>query len=185
VEAPPAPHTKDAPAIRRFVLETYQRLAAENPALASQPLDRDLAPERNAADWTAKAASRSEEYLFRNKCRYCHEYERMDGDFPVVRRVAPIRNRYAGSKPEGEPWLVRGEFSHRAHRAVACSSCHVAARTSAKTADVLIPALKNCTACHGQGDRRVDRCATCHLYHNKLQERDRDRRSVEELVGAL
>lgn len=176
VEAPPAPHTKDTPKIRQFILETYQRLAAENPSLLTRPLDRDLTPEPNAAAWVAKAAAKSEEYLLQNKCRYCH------GEFPV-RKVGLLRGRYVEGKPEGEPWLTRGEFSHRAHRAVTCSSCHAAARASAKTSDVLIPGLKNCTSCHGTTGARLDRCSTCHLYHNKTQERDRDRRSVEELIG--
>ncbi len=183
VEAPPAPHTKDAPAIRRFIAETYQGLVAANPSLVTRPLDRDLQPERSAAAWMAKASSRSEEYLFQNKCKYCHEFEPRSGELPAVRHVSPIRGRWVDPGPDGEPWLLRGEFSHRAHRAVACSSCHTTARASAKTADVLIPRMPACLPCHGPSGTRLDQCSQCHLYHNKLQERDRDRRPVEELIG--
>ncbi len=185
VAAPPAPHTKDAQAIRRFILETYQSLAAANPALTQTPLDRDLSPEPNAAAWVAKAARISEQYLFEKKCRYCHEYQGMNGEFPMIAKVNQIRGHYLEGLPQGEPWLVRGEFSHRAHRAVECTSCHTAARASTKTTDVLIPSMKSCAPCHGASGTNLDRCYMCHQYHNKSKERDRDRRPVEELIGTL
>jgi hypothetical protein len=182
VEARPAPHTKDAPAIRQFIRDTYQKLVEANPSLIGQLLGRDLAAAPNAGAWVAQASARSEEYLFQNKCRYCHEYAGMNGDFPVVKKVNQVRGRYVETRPEGDPWLARGEFSHRAHRAVACESCHTAARSSSKTSDVLIPGIKRCAPCHGAGSARIDRCSECHLYHNKLQERDRDRRPIEQLI---
>src|SRR5439155_5456550 len=40
VEAAPAPHTKDAPAIRRFIQESYQNLAAANPSLVTITIHR-------------------------------------------------------------------------------------------------------------------------------------------------
>ena len=183
VEGPPAPHTKDPQTIRQFILDTYQNLAMSNPSLTSTPIDRDFTAEPNAQAWVAKAARKSEQYLFENKCKYCHEYEGYAGEFPVIRKVNQIRGRYVEGRPEGEPWLVRGEFSHRAHRAVECVSCHSTARTSTKTSDVLIPTLKSCTSCHGASGTSIDRCYQCHLYHNKNNERDRDRRPVEQLIG--
>ena len=185
VNAPPAPHTKDPLTIRKFILDTYQELAATNPSLTSIPLDRDFTPEPNVQAWVAKAARKSEQYLFENKCKYCHEYEGTNGEFPVIRKVNQIRGRYVEGRPEGEPWLMRGEFSHRAHRAVECVSCHTAARNSTKTSDVLIPAMKGCTPCHGASGTNIDRCYQCHLYHNKTNERDRDRRPVEQLIGRV
>ena len=185
VEAAPAPHTKDAPKIRQFILETYQNLAAANPSLTRRPLDRDMNPEPNAAAWIAKATKMSEEYLFNHKCKYCHEYAAMDGSFPVIRKVNRIQGRYVESKPEGEPWLQRAEFSHRAHRALDCAGCHAQAKTSTKTSDVLIAGMKDCTACHGASGTQIDNCSTCHAYHNKSKEQDHDRRSVQQLIGKL
>lgn len=185
VAAPPAPHTKDAPAIRKFILETYQALVSANPAIVQTPLDRGFTPEPSSAAWVAKAARLSEEYLFEKKCKYCHEYEGMNGEFPVIAKVNRIHGRYERARPDGEPWLARAEFSHRSHRAVECSSCHAAARGSMKTSDVLIPAMKTCGPCHGASGANLDRCSTCHLYHNKTNERDRDRRPVEQLIGAV
>ena len=185
VDAPPAPHNRDPRAIRGFIRETYARLLAADPTLASRPLGRGLVPEPNAATWLAKASQRSEEYLFEKKCTYCHEYARVEDGLPVVKPVAPVAGHYVAGKPEGEPWLARGEFNHRAHRAVSCSSCHSTARASTKTSDVLLPGMKSCTACHGSSGTSLDRCSQCHLYHNKLKETDRDRRSIEELLGGV
>ena len=111
----------------------------------------------------------SEQYLFDRKCGYCHQTA---GD-GVVRTVNRIAGRYVESKPEGDPWLERGEFSHRSHRAVECDSCHTQARTSTKTEDVLIPAMKTCMPCHGDSGTALDRCAECHQYHNRNLEKDR------------
>ena len=93
----------------------------------------------------------------------------------------------AGGRPERLTMLdvARGEFSHRAHRAVDCSGCHSAARSSENTADVLIPAMKDCLKCHGSSGTHLDRCSECHLYHNKTEERRKDGRPADLLIGRL
>jgi hypothetical protein len=132
--------------------------------------------------------SKSEQYLFQNKCIYCHQYETAAGVYPVVKKVNWIRGRYVASKPQGEDWFQAqngrstAEFSHRSHRAVACISCHVKAVQSAKTDDVLVPDMQSCLPCHGRTGTPQDRCAECHLYHDKTRELDRDRRPVDQLV---
>jgi predicted CXXCH cytochrome family protein len=110
----------------------------------------------------ASAIKDSEDYLFGRKCGYCH----VMAGYGEVRKVSPIAGR----------WLPRGEFSHRAHRAVECESCHTAARASAKTEDVLIPSMRTCLPCHGQSRAGLDRCSECHLYHNKSLEQEPPRR---------
>lgn len=184
-EAPSAPHTKDPLTIHQFIADTYAKLAAANPSLLTVSLERDLTTEPNAAAWVAKAARRSEEYLFEKKCTYCHQTQGDLGGFPVIRKVNQIRGRYIDGRPDGEPWLLRAEFSHRSHRAVECISCHTTARNSTKTSDVLIPGLKSCGVCHGVSGTSIDHCSECHLYHNKNRERDRDRRPVEQITGGL
>ena len=181
-EAAPAPHTKDPPTIHNFIVESYRRLWAANPAIVQRPLGRDLLPAQNAEAWLAAVVKESETFLFEKKCRYCHEYEGMRDGFPVVKKVNLIRGEYVEGRPEGRPWLAHAQFSHRAHRAVDCSSCHQAARTSAKTEDVLIPRLQNCLPCHGNTGTPQDHCAQCHLYHDKSKELDKDRRPVEQLL---
>ncbi len=181
--APPAPHTKDPKTIHQFIAQSYQKLLQANPAVIRQPLGRDLLPAPNAAAWLASVVTQSETFLFEKKCTYCHEYEPVRSEFPVVKKVNLIRGQYVEGKPNGQPWLEHASFSHRAHRAVDCSSCHRAARTSTKTEDVLIPKMSNCLPCHGATGASQDYCTQCHLYHDKSKELDKDRRPVEQLVG--
>lgn len=164
----PAPHTRDPQAIRQFILASYRQALAANPQLAHRPLGNDLAAMPTPAAWLDRVVRDSETFLFQRKCEYCHE---PSGNDQVVKKVNVIHGRYVETKPDGEPWLPRGEFSHRSHRAVECDSCHAAARISARTFDVLIPKMQTCLPCHQQSEANLDRCSTCHLYHNRSLEK--------------
>ena len=184
-EAPPAPHTKDPAAIRRFITESYQKLLAVDPGIARRPLGRDLDPQPNPAAWLARVVRQSESFLFERKCKYCHEYQGMQGDFPVVKKVTPIRGQFREGEAAPSRWLPGARFSHRAHRAAECVSCHRAARSSAKTEDVLIARMESCLPCHSHTSTAQDQCPQCHLYHDKTKERDRGRRPLEQLTAWL
>jgi hypothetical protein len=146
--APPAPHTRDAKAIHEFVVAAYRGM----------PDAESLVKE-------------SEDYLFGRKCGYCHEGVQANGP------VSNLPHRAIGGRyPSGAPWFERAEFDHRTHRAVACDSCHAAARASTKTADVLIPKFENCQPCHGDSHAELDRCGVCHVYHKKNLEKDVERK---------
>ena len=179
----PAPHTKDVNTIHAFVMAAFQSGLQQNPAIIQKPLGRDTEPVRNPQAWLERVVKDSEDFLFERKCSYCHEYEGQNGGYPMVRKVGRIRGQYVEGMPDGLPWLQRGEFSHRAHRAVDCSSCHTTARTSTKTSDVLIPRMKSCTPCHGASGTAIDNCAQCHLFHNKSKEMDKDRRPIDQLIS--
>jgi len=176
-DAPPSPHTKDAAAIQEIVRKTYRDLLARDPRVVAQPLGNDLYPQPNATEWMETVTKASLEYIFvRKGCPYCHQME----SYAVVKKVAaPILGRF----PDSSPWFQRGEFSHRAHRPLACDSCHNAARASAKTEDVLIPAMKTCLPCHGESRAGLDRCSECHQYHNRSLEKERERRPTEQLIS--
>jgi hypothetical protein len=176
-DAPPSPHTKDAKLIQEIVANTYRDALARNSALLIRPLGRDLTPQPSAAAWLERVTKESLDYLFEKKCTYCHRAE----SYAVMMKIAPIAGRF----PEPTPWLQRGEFSHRAHRAVECDSCHSTARASTKTEDVLIPTMKTCLPCHGDSRASLDRCSECHRYHNRTIEREKERRPTEKLVGLL
>jgi hypothetical protein len=182
--AVPSPHTKDPQTIHQFIAATYSRLLQSDPALASRPLGNELTPPPNAAAWLNRVTKDSEQFLFQRKCSYCHEYQGFDQGFPIVRKVNRIYGRYVEGQPGGSPWLMRGEFSHRAHRAVECESCHTAARASTQTSDVLIPVMKSCLPCHQDSRAGLNRCSECHLYHNKSLEKDRDRRPAGQVFTA-
>jgi mono/diheme cytochrome c family protein len=150
---------------RELEFDVYQTLG---PAAPPAPHTRDA---KTIRDFVAAAyrgrpdADRlikdAESYLFNRKCAYCHE-----GGGPDVRKVGTI----------GGAVFTRGEFEHRAHRAVACESCHAAARASTKTSDVLLPKMESCLPCHGDSGADLDRCALCHQYHNRSLEKDVERK---------
>lgn len=101
--------------------------------------------------------------------------------------------------PEGDPalfrvadpaipdlWLTRSVFDHAAHTLMACTSCHAGTPASERTADILLPGIESCRACHspaGHSPRgggaaaagaspaslgsggAPDNCVLCHVYH--------------------
>jgi len=71
-------------------------------------------------------------------------------------------------------WLPHSRFSHRAHRPFACVGCHDQAKTSTKTADVLLPTIATCRMCHGGAAGARVACVECHTYHDKSKERGLD-----------
>jgi cytochrome c5 len=163
----PAPHAKDAMTIHEYVAGSYRQALAANPGLARRPLGTELVPAANAAMWLERVTRDSERYLFERKCGYCHQ----TAGGGAVRSVNLVAGRFVEGNPQGTPWLERGEFAHRSHRAVECEDCHTRARTSMKTEDVLVPGMKSCLGCHGESGSALDRCATCHLYHNRSLEK--------------
>jgi hypothetical protein len=177
----PAPHAKDAKAIREFIWRQYEGALKADPSLARRPVGNDLAAQPNLTSWMNRVVDDAVGYLFGRKCVYCH----VTAGGGEVSKVNRISGRFVEGKPEGEPWLARGEFAHRSHRAVECESCHTQAQTSRSTADVLIPAMKSCTPCHGDSGTSLDDCAKCHQYHNRMLEKDRSpSEQMRSLVGA-
>jgi predicted CXXCH cytochrome family protein len=66
-------------------------------------------------------------------------------------------------------FLPRAQFDHKAHitAGMACEQCH-AARQSQSAADVLMPPLETCRACHTSEHAMTkvpSTCATCHGFH--------------------
>jgi hypothetical protein len=167
----PAPHTRDPQTIHQHIEKTYRELLARQPDMYKRDLGRGFEASGTSEAWVAKVVSESESFLFDRKCIYCHEYQSRQGVYPVVAKVDPVVGRYVAGSTTGEPWLLRGEFSHRSHRALECTSCHKQAVDSARTSDVLIPKLASCTDCHGDSGTPIDNCSQCHLYHNKSKEK--------------
>lgn len=72
-------------------------------------------------------------------------------------------------------FLTKGWFDHDAHRETECADCHVAAKGSRASTDLLVPALRQCRDCHvGETGARIVKvetatespCAMCHEYHS-------------------
>jgi hypothetical protein len=96
-------------------------------------------------------------------CGLCHYYESKPGEQIPLRIVPPNIPQL---------WYPHGKFSHYAHRAVDCTTCHDAKNSTTST-DVLLPGVENCKECHSRrrvvdgetlGGVRQD-CTTCHRYH--------------------
>ncbi len=179
----PAPHTRAVSEIHSLILATYQTLAEQNPEVLSRPLGRSLQPVGSPEEWLNQVVGDAERFLFDRKCVYCHEQGPPVDGYPSMQDVNPILGRFSAEVKELSPWVESASFSHRVHRAVDCAGCHTAAPASQSTADVLIPHLADCLPCHGNTGTSQDNCSQCHLYHDKSQEVDRDRRSIEELLG--
>jgi predicted CXXCH cytochrome family protein len=178
----PAPHTRDPQTIHQHIERAYRDLVAVQPDIYKRDLGRGFEPSMTMEAWLTKVVFESESFLFDRKCIYCHEYQSRNGVYPVVAKVNPIVGRYVpGTPAAGEPWFLRGEFSHRSHRALECQSCHKQSMDSTKTSDVLIPKLASCTGCHGDSGTPIDNCSQCHLYHNKSKEKQ-IRRPAERLT---
>ena len=115
-------------------------------------------------------------------CYGCHTILAPPHPGSLAFGIAPVRltDRY----------LPRGGFDHSvpAHRVDAngqpiCSSCHKA-ESSKRSADVLLPQIARCAACHGQSKRATPTaaagtCSECHGYH------DAGRPAINENAGAL
>jgi hypothetical protein len=185
-ESFPAPHTKDSQAIHRYVVETFQKAVAADPSIMQKRILNQLDPITNPAVWVDRMVRDAEQVLFapgRERCDKCHVIEGTRDGYPDVKPVGEIYGRYIERQVKGEPWLIRGEFSHRAHRPVACTECHKEAAESRQTRQVLLPKIESCLNCHGSSGTHLDRCATCHLYHNKFNEPVKDGRPIEQLRG--
>jgi hypothetical protein len=115
--------------------------------------------------WVQVRVAEAERRLFDrrlNGCGYCHTSVAKDDD---GWRVEPPRIP--------DRWFGHGRFRHDRHTPLACSACHVEARNSSATSDVLLPGIGRCQSCHAsspvgrmQGVARTD-CVECHDYHDR------------------
>jgi predicted CXXCH cytochrome family protein len=65
-------------------------------------------------------------------------------------------------------WMPKSRFTHFQHNTFACESCHNP-QESKKSADVLMPDIDDCRACHSgnvlEKDKARGTCETCHGFH--------------------
>jgi hypothetical protein len=202
--ANPAPH--DRPEVVRGVLrDRYAELgrrfkhdlfglpeAAEPetaPALPWRPAPPPAS--KQEWDWTQDQLHQAEQVLFTHGggCAYCHTPTRAwkSGKGPGgLPEYAPsqINRRTFPRIGESDRWLPQSSFNHHAHRMLNCAECHKA-KTSERTADVLLPAINNCMSCHNPRAGARSDCAECHQYHPRAG-RDvwRGRRTIHESIGA-
>ncbi|HUL16363.1 MAG TPA: hypothetical protein VLV88_10225 [Terriglobales bacterium] len=161
------PHDKPE-VIYAFLLKKFAAYIATHPSelrVAREP-SRDLtgkpwSPEVRVltpAQWVAERTAASEDLLWRKTCKQCHTLSFTGGknDLP---EIAPAKIT--------AKWLPHSNFDHDAHRGFSCASCHQKAFTSTESADILIPGIAVCQACHATGPAHAEaRCFECHTYHD-------------------
>ncbi|HEV2720831.1 MAG TPA: FHA domain-containing protein, partial [Thermoanaerobaculia bacterium] len=158
------PHGGDPGIVYGFLGGIYSgdsSLAGKNP----EEVRRILTQQKRVS--AGESAIVSAEQVIKIKCTKCHELKTISGRLVAMR--PELRTR----------WIQHARFSHsEPHRN--CETCHVAARQSALTSDVLLPEIKACVACHAtRADNPASTCLTCHEYH------ERSRNALTKLSAAI
>ena len=166
------PHGKQPNEIHDFLAKQFEAYIGGHPAelrVVREP-DRNLAEKPmvpsvrvlTPPQWVAERASEAEQLLWRKTCKQCHTLT-FEGGTPLPQIAkANITVR----------WMPHARFDHYAHRMMNCTSCHTAALTSEQTADLLLPGIATCQACHRPAvDAAESRCFECHTYHDWKREK--------------
>jgi len=107
----------------------------------------------------ANAAKKLDDVFGRSLCGVCHKITRPEASANGQWEVQPVK--------VAARWMPKAQFDHAAHSTTPCTDCHKA--TSSKTsADVLMPKIETCRACHGgEGAATAlpSTCIMCHVYH--------------------
>lgn len=169
------PHADPAEAL--LVMEGHFMRLYADPDVGQPTRDRRRLPDRGrSADVCTgpaylcareRTAREAETQFTVRGCVTCHEVGVHETDDLLGRyQVAPVR-----LTPD---FYTNARFDHRAHLTqrdatgdAACLTCHQA-DTSASSADVLMPDLDNCVACHGDHRQRgliQLNCVDCHRFH--------------------
>jgi hypothetical protein len=141
---------------------SYRDQTVLPPNLQRRRPGQEISTEQRAeiVAWANRMTRQKTDAMFMGNCQMCHTVK-IDAaaDLTNMYQVAPVR--VAGI------WYAKSEFTHARHATMTCESCH-AARESKTSADVLIPEISNCRACHaGEGTKGMleSACTTCHGFH--------------------
>ncbi len=186
----PFPH-KTPEVVHAFVVQQFQDYISQHPEAIRKPQSLNqrvpgmmilpTPPPKNSSEWVQQRIEETEQLLWRETCKKCHQLE-----FPV----GADANALPRVKPSVMPtrWLPNAIFSHEAHTVVACDSCHAYSRASQKSSEILIPSIKSCQSCHNGNPAKTgnaeNSCFLCHAYHKwKQSTQFHSRYRIEELTG--
>jgi predicted CXXCH cytochrome family protein len=188
--------------LRAFAAQNPAVVAAEirnwaNEPAAKVPAYRPMPPPRNPEEWIAVRSRQAERRIWYQSCNLCHSM-RIPDDSPTL-VAASLRSVQISSLtvhtltlasvpldsltlPTVAPtnqkarWFTNAFFSHQAHIAVSCDSCHSRTRISNQGDDILLPGIASCQKCHdGQSSAQgptltpghaESSCFLCHQYHD-------------------
>jgi hypothetical protein len=186
------PHA-DSEQVYSFLLAEYTKLLLGKPGADAQPVPQRLLPgdEKHASVVPpglrpVHDAARIAEAELHTKtaCVVCHEVTQKDASAQTH-----SESRFAvASASAPSDWFPGARFSHGAHDAAKCESCHEKARTSNQTSDLLMPGIATCKECHAQGHesgRVVSGCQGCHAYHESLPLPEQKIRELDELMRSV
>jgi predicted CXXCH cytochrome family protein len=162
------PHRMQPNELHGFLERHYAaRLLKANPSLFDKKLPARLIPGKTPDPKLEEAMTNirsqiagAESVLYKSQdkktCGECHPYD--DGKQNIISPNVPT------------VWLPHARFSHLAHRAVDCASCHPRAYDSTQANEILLPGIEVCKKCHApaannSGGARTN-CTECHKYHN-------------------
>jgi hypothetical protein len=139
---------------------------ARRPGDAGRVLTQEQ--QRRALDWANRQTQLAAgELLEKRVCVECHRISvaapaagTAASDAASRWQVAPVRLNIR--------WFPGAKFSHEAHKTAECTSCHAQAPGSTRSADVLLPGIRDCRGCHtdsGGADKVATTCLTCHQFH--------------------
>lgn len=133
----------------------------EAPLIIRRRPGQVLTPEerREARNWAELKSGQILNGRFgRGQCDECHTI--FDNPQTGVWVIEPVQMT--------QDWYPKARFDHASHSDVGCATCHEVS-TSTDSADVLMPELDTCQACHGgedAPDRVPSTCITCHQFHH-------------------
>ncbi len=198
-----APHAAPAE-VRAFIHEQFKAYAAQHPEVIAAEL-RDWAAvsplgqtpagaPHNLEEWIAVRSRQAERRLWYRSCNLCHSME-IHNPSPGSPAASPRHSSEGAaalpaeiSSPESSTLptiapaaqttrrLQHAVFSHQAHVAVSCESCHARTRISSQGSDILLPGIASCQKCHDGRSRpqgpalatghAESGCFLCHKYHD-------------------
>lgn len=164
------PHDKPE-IVHAFLVRKYQDYIAAHPSALHEVFAPPRLPGKpipvspraaTSGQWVAEQVTAAEDLLWRKACAECHTLNLSEGNSLLA--VAPSRI--------ATRWLPHAVFSHDAHRAVTCISCHVSVASSQLTSDVNLPSVRVCQECHAaRASAAPAGCFECHTYHDWSQEK--------------
>lgn len=185
-----APHD-DAEAVFSFLNTHYTKQDGRGASLSktSGQVDR-IIPSNQGAEHSIppsveERVRRAERELFtKTGCVLCHKInEKSAGEIKsgASKYAIPDANIPA-------VWFPGAAFSHGAHEAFSCESCHVRVRESSETQDVLLPGVASCRDCHAEGHRKgfvSSDCTKCHSYHDPLPMAADKKSDIQSFISSL
>ena len=164
------PHGSWASALRS-VEDAYSAMALRGgsdrpdaPASVRRRPGTEMTPEERleAVAWADERTGQAMGYLGSvSVCGACHGMDKSAGADPRGWMIKPVMLL--------QHYMPKARFTHAKHTDTACGDCHDAAK-SASSAEVLMPKIEVCQACHaGQGaeNKVPSTCIDCHKFHRE------------------